>query len=226
MWPYSPALGCDGALDAWCVDHCTAIDVRARAPSEAPAPGKQPPFFCFAASALSNVEVVAWNTSVPQRGMCGSWGEYLRHEKMTRESAALASVLKACVNNFSAAEASPARAATVRALDVPMRGSARASEAPLHARQRALPLPASRDWLALRRTSTDREAAATCVATGGGRWTSSRQTQEEPYLLHHDLLPGFNSSRWWWGVCDDDLRHGALRPPRAALGPAWQVSSR
>ena len=84
----------------------------------------------------------------------------------------------------------------------------------------ALPA-AALDWLGLQRDERAHHAAQRCLAHGRGRWSALPAAAGEPYLLSTDLLPGFNTSRWWWGACDDDLHHGVVRPPRAAVMQAW-----
>ena len=67
------------------------------------------------------------------------------------------------------------------------------------------------------------EGAAQCLRHGKGEWAAiDGATTAEPYLLAPDVLPRANLSKWWWGVCDDDLRHGSTRPPRAAVMQEWQ----
>ena len=58
--------------------------------------------------------------------------------------------------------------------------------------------------------------------SGGGGGGGGGHAHEEPYLLAPDVLPSANKSKWWWGACDDDLRRGIVRPPRAAVMQSWE----
>lgn len=77
-----------------------------------------------------------------------------------------------------------------------------------------------------RASRTRARAAAACVSHGRGRWVATsapERARGEPYLMPTDYLSRANISRWWWGVCDDDLRRGEVRPPRAAaVDYAWE----
>ena len=239
--PYSPSRWCDRELDEWCTRHCDTAArsnlLRARQPMDAPFMSSKVggAFYCYRTGPLHQLANVTMTLSAHARVKCSRGNE----------ASGLASVLLRCLTNHSVSDASltsssedgrkaaiaqlgatlaarrqRVESGVVAGLSIPHAVSPAASEG-FH---RYLFTPAASEaWLRLPRDRSAQAAAARCLAHGKGRWAALPIAAGEPYLLSTDLFPGFNYSRWWWGACDDDLRHGVVRPPRAAVMYAWQA---
>jgi hypothetical protein len=239
--PYSPSRWCDRELDEWCTQHCDTAArsnlLRARQPMDAPYMSSKVggAFYCYRTGPLHQLANVTMTLSAHARVKCSRGNE----------ASGLASALLRCLTNHSVSDASLSSSSkdgrkaaiaqlgatlaarrqrvesgVVAGLSIPHAVPPAASEA-FH---RYLFTPAASEaWLRLPRDRSAQAAAARCLANGKGRWAALPIAAGEPYLLSTDLFPGFNYSRWWWGACDDDLRHGVVRPPRAAVMYAWQA---
>lgn len=218
---YSPALGCDAALDGWCAANCPV-----------PADGSQlvarqtstsAYFLCYSSGVLHDLDSITFATSSTPPKMCArkSTAEYVRAYKMMAEPVELGEALNRCLRNASlSATATSSRRAQIAALHKPFLRAR-----PLHgtgdpALDGTSVGAAARAWLGA--AVLDPSARERCIASGVGKWSNTAHDGAvEPYLLSSDYLPRANVSRWWWGVCDEDLRHGAVRPPRAAVLQVW-----
>ena len=218
--PYSPALGCEAGLDDWCRRHCEGTEtLRARQPSASVGGAL---FSCFREAEFRQLDRVTTNISRLPPKSCGrKSSEYVHHLKMTKEQLGLLHALHTCLNRTQH-EASTAWIATRREtlsyLRQPMlRSNQSGATSPRHAVDEA----AAESWLRHRRPHL--HAAQHCLERGRGTWRSVvSDGAEEPYLLAPDFLPKANLSKWWWGACDDDLRRGMVRPPRAAVLQTWE----
>ena len=214
--PYSPSIGCDAALDGWCNQHCPpsadGSELVARQPSS------DHTFACFSRQSLMSLETVNHAIPAPSRKCGRKSTEYVRTFKMTRESAELAMILTQCTRNYTLLESNAAslarRQARISVLNKNL----------LDARPLAgVVADDATAWLAADARS-EPDAKARCVASGNGSWHAAASSADEPYLLAADYLPAATTGKWWWGTCDDDLRRGRFRPPRAAVLQHWEPS--
>ena len=227
--PYSPSRWCDRELDEWCTQHCgTAAPhsnlLRARQPMDAPYMSSKigGAFYCYSTGPLHQLANVTMTLSAHARVKCSRGNE----------ASGLASVLLRCLANRSVSDASLSsssengRKAAIARLGATLAARRQRVESGVVLGLSIPPavLPAASEaWLRMPRDRSAQAAAARCTAHGKGRWAALPSAAGEPYLLSTDLFPGFNYSRWWWGACDDDLRHGVVRAPRAAVMYAWQA---
>ena len=226
--PYSPSRWCDRELDEWCTQHCDTAArsnlLRARQPMDAPYMSSKVggAFYCYRTGPLHQLANVTMTLSAHARVKCSRGNE----------ASGLASVLLRCLANRSVSDASLSsssengRKAAIARLGATLAARRQRVESGVVLGLSIPPavLPAASEaWLRLPRDRSAQAAAARCLAHGKGRWAALPSAAGEPYLLSTDLFPGFNYSRWWWGACDDDLRHGVVRAPRAAVMQAWQA---
>ena len=219
--PYSPAHGCDSSIDGWCSAHCPALPDGGRLVARQSA--QSPTFACYSHTALQRLDEVSWNMSSNAPHLCGKESAaYLNKVKMTRETLDLLVDLQSCLGKSSTADNNNNhRAQQVAALKRPL---LRTATEVVDADDAAA---SSSRWLQLPSAPPDDDAR--CIASGRGTRrmqpaTAPPSQHREPYLLPNDYLRSANVSKWWWGVCDDDLRHGSIRPPRASVLPSWEPS--